>query len=80
MNFFLQYVSKDTNLAHKYYLCNESKSIGIPYVVWNLCIKFAPRPQNILVVCESMTQIAAICQANKLKRTFKVIDENDGAM
>ena len=65
--------------AHRYYLSSETKSIGLPYVVWNLAVKYASRPQAVLVVCESMAQMATITHAKRLNRNVRAIDENDPA-
>jgi hypothetical protein len=47
--------------------------------VWNLAVKYASRPQPILVVCESMAQMAIIAHARRLNRAVCSIDENDPA-
>jgi hypothetical protein len=65
--------------SHRYYLSSETKSIGLPYVVWNLAVKYASRPHTVLVVCESMAQMATITHARRLNRSVRAIDENDPA-
>ena len=68
-----------SHVAHRYYTTSENKSIGLPYVVWNLAVKYASRPYPVLVVCESMAQMAIIAHARRLNRSVCSIDENDQA-
>lgn len=49
--------------------------MGLPYAVWNLCIKLAARPSTIFIVCESMSSLAIIQRACRLSRSIKIIDE-----
>ena len=56
-------------------MSNESKSIGLPYVVWNLCLHLGGRPSQMLIVCESMAHLAIVQRACRLHRKVRVIDE-----